>query len=50
MAVLFVHWFRVEVMAFVESQEVTNFLLWSLDVASGACFIASSSLIRMDVS
>ena len=50
MVVLFVHWFRIEAIAFVESQKMANFLLWYLDVVSRACFSALSSAVRMDMS
>ena len=50
MVVLFVHWFRIEAIAFMESVKMANFLLWYLDVVSKACFSALSSAVRMDVS
>ena len=32
MIVLFVHWFRIEAIAFVELLKMANFLLWYLDM------------------
>ena len=47
--VLFVHLFRIEAIAFVESLKKANFLLLYLDVISRACFSALSTMVTMDV-
>ena len=46
MVVLFVHCFRIETIAFVDSLKMASFLLWYLDVVSRACFSALSSAVR----